>query len=122
MTAASYWSLLAPAIEMAENSGYYGKDGQWAFVPVAVGFVLGAVFVYSTDILLPYLVRFTNFYVTLDSNIEINTFPGNFYVFLVDTFLKLSGHFSCSPFWPKRQILRSRHAVLHRKFSNGDPH
>ena len=60
MTAASYWSLLAPAIEMAEQSGYYGSEGQWAFVPVAVGFALGALFVYSTDVLLPYLVRKVN--------------------------------------------------------------
>ncbi|KAK7113365.1 zinc transporter ZIP11-like [Littorina saxatilis] len=55
MIAASYWSLLAPAIEMAEGSGLYGAKGEWAFVPVAVGFVLGAVFVYGADVLLPYL-------------------------------------------------------------------
>ena len=29
MTAASFWSLLAPGIEMAENSGLYGPEGQW---------------------------------------------------------------------------------------------
>ena len=27
MLAASYWSLLEPAIEMAEKSGIYGKEG-----------------------------------------------------------------------------------------------
>ena len=27
MLAASYWSLLEPAIEMAEKSGTYGKEG-----------------------------------------------------------------------------------------------
>jgi len=53
MTAASYWSLLAPAIEMAEASGNYGDKGQWAFVPVAVGFTLGAVFVYGADLIMP---------------------------------------------------------------------
>ncbi|KAL8565114.1 hypothetical protein ACOMHN_005317 [Nucella lapillus] len=53
MTAASYWSLLAPAIEMAEHSGMYGAEGQWAFVPVAVGFALGAAFVYGADIVMP---------------------------------------------------------------------
>ena len=58
MLAASYWSLLAPAIEMAETSGVYGKEGKWAFVPVALGFVLGAAFVYFADRLLPYLVCF----------------------------------------------------------------
>ena len=56
MTAASYWSLLAPAIEMAEQSGYYGAEGQWSFVPVAIGFGLGALFVYGADVFLPYLV------------------------------------------------------------------
>ena len=55
MTAASYWSLLAPAIEMAELSGLYGSNGEWAFIPVAVGFVLGAVFVYGADVFMPYL-------------------------------------------------------------------
>ncbi|KAK3091807.1 hypothetical protein FSP39_022765 [Pinctada imbricata] len=55
MTAASYWSLLAPAIEMAEHSGIYGDNGQWAFIPVSVGFILGAVFVYGADVLMPYL-------------------------------------------------------------------
>jgi zinc transporter 11 len=28
MLAASYWSLLGPAIEMAEKSGSYGKEGK----------------------------------------------------------------------------------------------
>ncbi|CAG2250818.1 SLC39A11 [Mytilus edulis] len=55
MTAASYWSLLAPAIEMAELSGLYGSNGEWAFIPVAIGFVLGAVFVYGADVLIPYI-------------------------------------------------------------------
>lgn len=53
MLAASYWSLLAPAIEMAEDSGKYGA---FAFVPVAVGFALGAAFVYLADLLMPALV------------------------------------------------------------------
>lgn len=55
MTAASYWSLLAPAIEMAEHSGIYGSNGEWAFVPVAAGFGLGAAFVLGADLLLPHL-------------------------------------------------------------------
>ncbi|XP_042198497.1 zinc transporter ZIP11 [Callorhinchus milii] len=49
MLAASYWSLLAPAIEMAETSGSYGA---FAFFPVGVGFTLGAAFVYMADVLL----------------------------------------------------------------------
>lgn len=52
MVAASYWSLLAPAIEMAENSGIYGE--KWAFVPAAVGFGLGAVFLFGLDKVLPH--------------------------------------------------------------------
>ncbi|XP_051888651.1 zinc transporter ZIP11-like isoform X2 [Pristis pectinata] len=52
MLAASYWSLLAPAIEMAESSGTYGA---FAFFPVGVGFTLGAAFVYLADALLPSL-------------------------------------------------------------------
>ncbi|XP_065846411.1 zinc transporter ZIP11-like [Oscarella lobularis] len=55
MMAASYWSLLAPALEMAEQSGTYGEDGWLAFLPVSIGFVAGAGFVYSSDWLLPYL-------------------------------------------------------------------
>lgn len=54
MLAASYWSLLAPAIGMAEDSGKYGS---FAFLPVAVGFSLGAAFVYFADLAMPLLVR-----------------------------------------------------------------
>ena len=73
MTAASYWSLLAPAIEMAEQSGSYGENGQWAFVPVAVGFAIGAVFVFAADKFLPLLV-----------GIIINIFNENFKNFIHD--------------------------------------
>ncbi|XP_012998031.2 zinc transporter ZIP11 isoform X5 [Cavia porcellus] len=52
MLAASYWSLLAPAVEMATSSGGFGA---FAFVPVAVGFTLGAAFVYLADLLMPHL-------------------------------------------------------------------
>ncbi|XP_040186941.1 zinc transporter ZIP11 isoform X1 [Rana temporaria] len=49
MLAASYWSLLAPAIEMSS------EYGSLAFLPAAVGFSLGAGFVYFADLLLPAL-------------------------------------------------------------------
>jgi len=52
MTAASFWSLLAPAIELAEDPESYGS---LAFVPVAVGFVVGAFFVMAADIAMPHL-------------------------------------------------------------------
>nr|CAD7460091.1 unnamed protein product [Timema tahoe] len=50
MIAASYWSLLDPAIEMAEQSKLYGENGEYSFVPVSLGFLAGAVFVCGTDI------------------------------------------------------------------------
>lgn len=49
MIAASYWSLLAPAIEMGED----GTLPSW--VPAAVGFLLGGVFLYAVDKILPHL-------------------------------------------------------------------
>jgi len=49
MIAASYWSLLAPAIEMAE-----GKTLP-AWFPATVGFLLGGVFLRVADRLLPHL-------------------------------------------------------------------
>ncbi|XP_039715716.1 zinc transporter ZIP11 isoform X2 [Pteropus medius] len=52
MLAASYWSLLAPAVEMATSSGGFGA---FAFFPVAVGFTLGAAFVYLADLAMPHL-------------------------------------------------------------------
>lgn len=52
MIAASFWSLLAPAIELADASGTYGR---FAFIPVAIGFLSGAIFVFGTDKLISYL-------------------------------------------------------------------
>ena len=49
MIAASYWSLLAPAIEMSE-----GKDIP-SWVPAVVGFLLGGIFLRVADRLLPHL-------------------------------------------------------------------
>jgi ZIP family zinc transporter len=49
MIAASYWSLLAPAIEMAEESGLP------AWVPATSGFLLGGAFLWVIDKLLPHL-------------------------------------------------------------------
>eukprot|EP00092_Neocalanus_flemingeri_P028102 GFUD01030515.1.p1 GENE.GFUD01030515.1~~GFUD01030515.1.p1 ORF type:complete len:323 (+),score=96.19 GFUD01030515.1:417-1385(+) len=52
MLAASYWSLLEPALEMAAGLATYGENGQWAFVPVSVGFFLGAAFVFGADLVM----------------------------------------------------------------------
>jgi len=49
MIAASYWSLLAPAIEMAEGQAIP------AWVPAAVGFLLGGLFLRGIDMVLPHL-------------------------------------------------------------------
>ncbi len=49
MIAASYWSLLAPAIEMAEE----GPLPAW--FPAAVGFLLGGAFLWGVDKVLPHL-------------------------------------------------------------------
>jgi ZIP family zinc transporter len=49
MIAASYWSLLAPALEMAE------QQGQIAWIPAAVGFLLGGVCLRLVDRILPHL-------------------------------------------------------------------
>lgn len=53
MLAASYWSLLAPAIELAEGAGVYGS---LVFLPVSVGFLAGALFVFMADHLLGAIV------------------------------------------------------------------
>ncbi|XP_043195265.1 zinc transporter ZIP11-like [Amphibalanus amphitrite] len=52
MTAASFWSLLEPALQMAETSGGYGANGEFAFLPVAVGFLAGAMFVSGADVMM----------------------------------------------------------------------
>ena len=49
MTAASYWSLLAPSIEMA------GNQGMIIWLPPLIGFLLGAGFLNLIDIILPHL-------------------------------------------------------------------
>jgi ZIP family zinc transporter len=51
MIAASFWSLLAPAIDMSEKA--YGPALKW--MPPLVGFVLGAVVLRLIDRLLPHI-------------------------------------------------------------------
>jgi ZIP family zinc transporter len=50
MIAASYWSLLAPAIALAEEEGAIP-----AWLAVGGGFLLGGVFLFAVDRLLPHL-------------------------------------------------------------------
>ena len=49
MVAASVWSLLIPSMQMSEAMG------KWAWVPAAVGFVLGVLFLLLLDTLIPHL-------------------------------------------------------------------
>jgi len=49
MIAASFWSLLAPSIEMSERMGMI----KW--LPPAVGFAMGALFLYALDKFVPHL-------------------------------------------------------------------
>jgi len=49
MVAASFWSLLAPAIEMTEGEGFV------KVIPAAVGFLLGAIFIFGLDKVLPHM-------------------------------------------------------------------
>ena len=49
MIAASFWSLLAPAIDMSEKNGVPG------WIPAAVGFMFGGICLRLTDRVLPHL-------------------------------------------------------------------
>jgi ZIP family zinc transporter len=49
MVAASFWSLLAPGIEMSPGEGFV------KVIPAAVGFGLGALFIFGLDKVLPHL-------------------------------------------------------------------
>jgi zinc transporter, ZIP family len=49
MVAASFWSLLAPGIEMSPGEGFV------KVIPAALGFFLGALFIFGLDKILPHL-------------------------------------------------------------------
>lgn len=51
MVAASVWSLLIPALEQAEQEGM----GKLAFIPAAVGFCFGMVFLLVLDCVIPHM-------------------------------------------------------------------
>ena len=54
MIAASIWSLLIPAIETAEEMGQIG------WIPAAFGFILGVLFLFGLDNLIPHLHPFAD--------------------------------------------------------------
>ncbi|MGV2874795.1 ZIP family metal transporter [Macrococcus capreoli] len=49
MIAASFWSLLAPAIEFSE------KAGNTAWIPAAIGFLAGGMFIRMLDVIIPHI-------------------------------------------------------------------
>ena len=49
MTSASIWSLIIPAMDMAEDKG------KWAFLPAVAGFWLGILFLLLLDSVIPHL-------------------------------------------------------------------
>tara|TARA_B110000438_G_scaffold26478_1_gene25215 strand:+ start:13657 stop:14523 length:867 start_codon:yes stop_codon:yes gene_type:complete len=58
MIAASFWSLLAPAIEYVELQNKYGLSTTPSWVAPAIGFFLGAIFLYILDKIIPHLHLF----------------------------------------------------------------
>lgn len=50
MIAASFWSLIAPALEMAERDSSLP-----GWIPAAVGFMLGGLFLWTADKIIPHL-------------------------------------------------------------------
>lgn len=62
MIAASFWSLLATAIEMSDGNGFV------KVVPAVLGFSLGALLIYGIDKLLPHL--HINFDLSLKEGLE----------------------------------------------------
>lgn len=55
MIAASIWSLLLPAIDHSVTTW-----GKWNFVPVAIGFVLGGLFLVFIDKIIPHIHKGSN--------------------------------------------------------------
>ena len=49
MVAASFWSLLAPGIEMSPGEGFI------KVIPAAIGFGMGALFIFALDKVLPHI-------------------------------------------------------------------
>lgn len=67
MLAASIWSLIDPAISLSENLG------KFAFLPAAVGFMIGILFMYLLDILVPHTHIKTDEEEGLKSNLKKTT-------------------------------------------------
>jgi len=59
MIAASFWSLLSPAITYVEMQNESGLSDLPPFLPPAIGFFLGALFLYILDKYIPHLHLFS---------------------------------------------------------------
>ena len=55
MIAASFWSLLSPAISYVEMQNEMGLSSTPSWIPPAIGFFLGALFLFALDKIIPHL-------------------------------------------------------------------
>ena len=55
MIAASFWSLLSPAIAYVEMQNKIGLSSVPSWIPPAIGFFLGALFLFALDKIIPHL-------------------------------------------------------------------
>ena len=55
MIAASFWSLIAPAISAVEIQNELGQSSMPSFLPPAIGFFMGAIFMFTLDKAIPHL-------------------------------------------------------------------
>ena len=55
MIAASFWSLIAPAISAVEIQNELGQSSMPSFLPPAIGFFMGAIFMFALDKSIPHL-------------------------------------------------------------------
>ena len=58
MIAASFWSLLSPAISYVEMQNEMGTSNLPSWFPPAIGFFLGALFLFALDKIIPHLHLF----------------------------------------------------------------
>ncbi|MAR39669.1 MAG: ZIP family metal transporter [Flavobacteriales bacterium] len=59
MIAASFWSLLSPAINYVEMQNEMGLSSIPSWIPPAIGFFLGALFLFGLDKTIPHLHMFS---------------------------------------------------------------
>ena len=59
MIAASFWSLLSPSINYVEMQNEMGLSKTPIWLPPAIGFFLGALFLYALDKMIPHLHIFS---------------------------------------------------------------